>query len=441
MDDWIASLHRDAEGRLPEEGAANNGRPGSDTGEDTPKSEAATPAEEETAHHWDPPVGAFPEIAWRGTFATYRETMKDTTAASDVGHFVTFWGAAAAALARRVWMYQGDHVYPNAYLCYFGPTGDYKTTGQRRLPNCGLLAERADVPILQATGSAEGLADAFAAAAKTGVIIFLWEELAETLIRSKWSGSTLIGFLIETFDCPPVYDRAYRKNTVHIDRPTPNILTATTPELFWQYMQPVDFYSGFANRSLYLTGKKKPPLPIPSAPDQQGLVSIRKALGRLKDVPKGEVKFTPQAQQRWIEFFHEWENRALRPLAMAATQRIRPYVCKLAMTCSALEGTLPYVDDDQLAAAIEVGRYSARCVEYLIDLQTAPSTADGDLTEYLVKYVRDHEGIKYRTLQQNTSRKVGSAERLNRAMDNLCRAERIEIRKEQGGPKRVYYIR
>jgi hypothetical protein len=237
------------------------------------------------------------------------------------------------------------------------------------------------------------------------------------------------------------FDRAYRKNPVHIFRPTPSILCGTTPEWLWEHLQPAHFYSGFANRILFFTGKRNPPLPIPSPPDQQGIATIRQSFKRLKNVPGGEVKFTPEAQRRWVEFFVEWENRAARPLVMAATQRIRSYVCKLAMSYSALEGTLPYVDDDQLAAAIEVGRYSARCVEYLIDLQAAPSTADGDLTEYLVKYVRDHEGIKYRTLQQNTSRKVGSAERLNRAMDNLCRAERIEIRKEQGGPKRVYYIR
>src|SRR5215467_5525203 len=203
--DWVRSAQKDAEGRMPQDMAAE---------------------EESATYQWNPPVGSFPEIAWRGVFKDYREAMQGSTSASDVAHYITVWSATAAGLARRVWMFLGGRIYPNIYVTYYGPTGDHKTTAQRRLVDYALLADRDDVPILRTTGSAEGLADAFSAAAQTGVVLFYWEEFAETLARARWSGATLFGFLTEAFDCPPVFDRAYRKNPIHIANPTPSVLTA-----------------------------------------------------------------------------------------------------------------------------------------------------------------------------------------------------------------------
>jgi hypothetical protein len=88
----------------------------------------------------DDPLPDFPEIAWRGAFADYREAMAGTTEASDVAHFTTCWAAAAVTLGRRVSMYAGERIFANVYLSVFGPTGDKKTTAQRRILNCELLA-------------------------------------------------------------------------------------------------------------------------------------------------------------------------------------------------------------------------------------------------------------------------------------------------------------
>jgi hypothetical protein len=84
-------------------------------------------------------VPEFPEIAWRGLFADYRAAMQGTTEASDVAHFCTFWATAAAIQGRNVEMYGGDFVYPNVYINYYGPTGDKKTTAERRISACNLL--------------------------------------------------------------------------------------------------------------------------------------------------------------------------------------------------------------------------------------------------------------------------------------------------------------
>src|SRR5215469_3209890 len=78
------------------------------------------------------PVSAviFPEIAWRGPFADYRNAMIGTSECSDTVHFVTFWAAMAARVGRKISMWSGSVVYPNAYLGFFGDSNDKKTTGQ-----------------------------------------------------------------------------------------------------------------------------------------------------------------------------------------------------------------------------------------------------------------------------------------------------------------------
>ena len=120
-----------------------------------------------------PELPSFPDIAWRGVFDVYRQAMEGSTAASDVAHFCTLWAAVASALGRRIHMYSGGIVYPNVYLCNFGPTGDHKTTAQRRLKECDLLAGQT-VRYVQNVGSTEGLSDLLSKAER-GVYLCYWE--------------------------------------------------------------------------------------------------------------------------------------------------------------------------------------------------------------------------------------------------------------------------
>jgi hypothetical protein len=252
-----------------------------------------------------------------------------------------------------------------------------------------------------------------------------------------------MGLLIRCFDCPPDYGFAYRKNPVRILLPTPSVLTATTPEWFWQAMTAAHFRSGFGNRVLYLTGKRKPPMPITEDPNPEAIVEIRQALGRLQNLEPRELPFSSAARALWIDFYTRWEDRDLPSLVLAATQRIRPYVLKLGMAYAGLEETL-FLEEDQLAASIAVGEHAARCVEHLIELQTAPADITADLNDYLVQYIRANDGLSYRDLYHGTKRRVGGAKKLNEMVDSLYRAERIEVEYVETTPgkrktKKVFY--
>src|SRR5262249_1939995 len=151
----------------------------------------------------------------------------------------------------------------------------------------------------------------------------LLEELATLLGRGKWEGSTLIPFLTETFDTPPVYDVPFRKNPVHLLEPTPNLVAGTTPEWLWKSMREVDIHGGFGNRLFFLTGTPKDPIPMPGKPDAAVLDRVRQALDGLTTVPAGEMALSPDAQPIWHAFYRRLreKQKACDPLVAAMTKR------------------------------------------------------------------------------------------------------------------------
>lgn len=348
-------------------GFADDGRgsasPGATTGDGASVGNES-PEESEEEEDIKSDFLAFPEGAWRGVFETYREAMDGTTEASDVYHFATFWTAVAVRLRRKTWFPYGLDLYPNVYLCVYGPTGDRKTTATRRSVS---LVESEHVKILQGGGSGEGVADWLKTEGGALISHYMFlEEISELLARGKWDGATLIPFITRLFDSPNSYAMNYRKNPIALVNPTLSILAATTPEVFWQYIRDLDLRSGFVNRFGFLTGKGKAPIPLPKKPDTEKLKSILQRLDLLTSLVPQEASFSPEATQLWKSFYSVWGATELESLTKAATERTPAYIIKLALAYAALENTLPKITEEQLKAAIAVGRYATKCTEQLI---------------------------------------------------------------------------
>jgi hypothetical protein len=355
--------------------------------------------------------------------------MNGTTEASDVAHFATLWATVAVTLGRRVHMFAGDFIYPNVYLNYFGPTGDKKTTAQRRVFQCELLSPAATVRVIRNVGSTEGLVGALMKdSGPEGAYMLFWEELSSLLARGRWAGATIFEFITETFDCPPEWGLKYKNNPLDLPNPTPTILTATTAEWFWKYARSEDFFGGFGNRFLYLTGRKKVPLPQPEEPDSTRLSEIRSRLAKLARIPPSRAVLAPDAETLWGEFYLDWEGPERSGLVGAALKRIHVYVRKLAMTYAACEGTLPRIELGQLQAAIAVGLYASECVKSMIGMQLTNSRPEVELERRFLDWLRTHDGQKKRYMQQTMSKYCGSCEVFNRVLANLQKAGHVEVR-------------
>lgn len=362
---------------------------------------------------------AFPESAWRGIFAGYREAMRDATEASDVFHFATLWARIATALGRKIWFSYGLTLYPNVYLLVFGPTNDRKTTAIRGLERLG----GEQIHVIRGSGSGEGIADDFEKVEPGNSVLVFSEEFAGVLRRGRWDGATLLPFLTECFDCPPKYELKFRKKPVAVDEPTPCMLAATTPDWFWRDARPTDFAGGFGNRIFYLTGPRKNPIPLPTAPE---LRSVSRAVDALSEIKPQQVILTKQAATLWRDFYMSWDaDRTDRTeLLESAVARIPSYILKLSMAYAATEDTLPQINLDQLSAAIQVGHYGLVCARELLSLQNAGSNPVRELEKQIVALVGrqpDRKTTK-RTVYKSLHRHYSSTEQFNRAFDSLVKA-------------------
>jgi hypothetical protein len=359
---------------------------------------------------------AFPESAWRGPFALYRKAMDGTSEAPDTVHFSTLWANAAARLRRRVHIYYAFDHFPNVFLVNYGTTGDSKTSAMRQ--GFRVYPTDAKIKVLRGLGSAEALG-AWMHQPDDGPrishLIFL-EELATVLTRGRWEGSTLLHFLTETFDCPPVYEAPYRKNPLKVKEPTPILLAGTTAEWFWRSIREVDFHGGFGNRLLFLTGVPKAPISMPAKPDAVHLRKVQAALDALESGFLGELSLAPDALALWDEFYRAWKKTEWDPLTTAATKRIPAYILKLAMIYACFEGTAPTITLEQIEAAIQVGYFATRCSEQLMGCQRQ-HTVQGRCEQRILKVLSREDLPKWKI-----HRRIGghfSAEETERALRSL----------------------
>jgi hypothetical protein len=391
----------------------------------------------ESIHAEDEPeqakLPAFPQDAWRGLFADYREAMSGATEANDGFHFAALWARCAVALGRSVQFPYGMPLFPNVFLVGFGATGDRKTSATRRALDLGCKCK-----IVYGGGSGEGLADEFASTEPGKGLLLYAEEFSQILRPGSWQGSTLIPFLTQCFDCPPRYEMKFRKSPVVLDQPTPTVLAGTTPEWFWRDFQAREFQGGFGNRIFFFTGKPKGDIPLPKTPD---LTAVSQAVDELALLRPCVSRFDSRALELWKEFYHAWRKEEKRrdPLLQAAVQRIPAYTLKLTMTYSALEQTLPKMTFEQLGAAVQVSKYGEGCAKELLSLQCTGTNQRKELERRILGFVcsQPRRITTKREIYRALARHYSDTEAFNRAFDSLVRAGELFTQSERRGSVRV----
>ena len=361
-----------------------------------------------------PALPKFPDAAWRGRFADYRDEMRRCSEASDVHSFLAFWAAAGNALGRRVYFPYGMRLHANVYGIGFGPTGDFKTSA---LGRAAQMTESVGLRVVRGVGSGEGITEGLG----EEPTLFSLDEFTSLLRQGKWDGSTLLPTLTEIFDCPEKYERKYRKNPISLERPTCSILAGTTEAWFWRDVREIDFEGGFGNRFIYLTGPPNEPKPRPGVPNLQFAVT---ALTELKALSEQEASFAPKAEQMWDRFYLAWRKKKFSPIEGVATKRIPAYVLKLAMAYAALERTLPKIQAEQLKAALLVGNYAAKCARRLIGERFSGANAFRELEKQILDRVSRAPGgtLTKRNLYRALARQYQNAEQFNRVFESMVRA-------------------
>ncbi len=213
---------------------------------------------------------------------------------------------------------------------------------------------------------------------------------------------------------------------MELEQPTPSLLAGATPDWFWQDFRVHDFQGGFGNRLFFFAGVRKPAMALPESPT---LDAISRAVDALNTIQPCEARLGGKARALWEKFYGAWDAEESRrdPLLLAAVKRIPAYILKLAMVYAALEGTVPEIDCDQLAAAILVARYGEDCAKELLSLQNSGTNPRKELERHILSYVRAHkDGIPTkREIYRALARHYRDSEEFDRAFNSLVRAEEL----------------
>lgn len=313
---------------------------------------------------------AFPDLAWRAVFGTYRDLIADVSECPLAFHYAAFLSLIAAEFGDRVRRFKGTSLYPNFFIFCNGRTGAKKTAAVRILkehiiPHLPALNHST----FSSVSSAEGLIRVLAH--HPNVLLRL-DEIADFFKTANRTGNRIEPILNQAFDLDPLQTIVKRKAeslsavdyilTIHANG---------TPEHVRLELSEALFAGGVLNRFLVFaadpTGKCMPEM---LTPDVQAAKELAEHIGAIveewhKVAPtRGSVSIetSDEAKALHAEWYTEHEHMKLRMPEMEAKAltRLDAYVKKLAMVYCLVEtppSTMPVVTAPQMAAALSVVAY------------------------------------------------------------------------------------
>ena len=382
-----------------------------------------------------------PAEVWRPTPDDYRRALEGVTEAADEHHFTAFVTVVGALLGRRVFVDNAYRLYPNLYSLNVGPAGSTKKTTVQRL--AGDVGRRVDetLTIQSAVGSGEGLLEALSEADSAlgqmpihRRLLLMQSELGQLLSKARQDGSgTLVSYILDLFDCPPVLNPRTRTKPITAYRPTLSLMAATTSAHLARYVQDADWYGGLGSRFFICIAEPKEPIPRPSKVDPSRLNSV------IKDIHKAverwdretEFKLAQDAIDRWDSWYIVNKQRE-RELGEAAdvVSRTASYAMKIGLIFAALENETPVIEGGQIEAGILAAEFAQGCA--LILLEEIGDSKTIKLEARIVRKLAKTPGIGKRDLQRSVCSRDINSDMFKRTLDAMVETGKV-FAKPAGG--------
>lgn len=316
-------------------------------------------AEAETVE--EPAVKTFPEAAWTGLFAKWRDIVAPSTEASMESLWAAFLVASGLILGRSVWRSSPRPLYPNFYLLLLGSTGDSRKSTVLWLAEELLQRAGGDVEIIKGIVSTEGLLEKLAVKEETRALGYADEFRSLLAVARRKGTQDILPRLQSLHACPNRDTVTRREKSTTAVRPFLSFLTATPKSFVDDLLGELEITGGFLNRFLLVAGDVQAPKPIVHPPSEAEWNSIVVPLGEIaKRVAENpcHMEFNPEAEQLWIEFYTGWRTarKSANPRTADLTARTFEHVLKLAVVYSVLAGE-PMITPRALATAIAIGEW------------------------------------------------------------------------------------
>lgn len=383
-----------------------------------------------------------PQEVWRPTIDDYRRALEGVTEAADEHHFSAFVTIVGAVLGRRVYVYNGYRLYPNFYTLNVGPAGSTKKTTVQRLGRDVIQRVDENLTIQSAVGSGEGLLEALAEADNADGqapmhrrLLLVQSEMGQLLSKARQDGSgTLISYLLDAYDSPPVLNPRTRMKPITAYKPTLSLMAASTVAHLARYVQDADWYGGLGSRLFICIAEPKAPIPRPCRPDQMLLSrvvsDIHKAIERWPE--ETEFKMTDDAVRRWDTWYvanKKYEGKLGE--AADVVSRTHSDALKLALIFAALENDTAVIEDGQLEAGILAAEFGQQCA--LLLLEEIGESKTVKLEARIMRKMAKDPGITRRKLQQSVGGRGIDSELFNRTVKAMLEGGKIYVREEDGG--------
>jgi hypothetical protein len=345
--------------------------------------------------------------------------LEGVTEAADEHHFTALATVVGALLGRRVYVDNAYPLYPNIYSLNVGRAGSTKkTTVQRLARDVGMRVDE-NLTIQSAAGSGEGLLEALSEADSSlgqmpvhRRLLLMQSELGQLLSKARQDGSgTLVSYILDLFDCPPVLNPRTRSKPITAYRPTLSLMAATTPAHLARYVQDADWYGGLGSRFFICIAEPKEPIPRPSKVDSSRFNKVVKDIHNAVDRwDEGtEFKLAPDAIDRWDAWYVVNKKREAE-LGEAAdvVSRTASHALKFGLIFAALENDTPIIEDRQIEAGILAAEFAQGCA--LILLEEIGDSKTIKLEARIIRKLEKTPGIGKRDLQRSVcSRDINSA--------------------------------
>lgn len=390
------------------------------------------------------PLPGFPQEAWTGLFADYRELVGGSTEAPDIYRWRVFLTTAGLILGHGVWVNNPHPLTPNFYSVVIGRTGSPRKTTAIKFGTDLLERIGEEVEILTGLVSSEGLYQRLSYKEGTRLLVHGDEFRALLQVARRQATSDLIPKLNSLYNCPSVDGIDRRQQPVTAISPFVGLIAGSTHGWLEDAFEKEDVSGGFLNRLLFLVGEEKRPIPFPAAPDGKRytrfLAKLLQAIEPWEKNP-GEMVWSPDAKELYEHFYLPWKARqkSLPGDLADLTSRIPEHVLKTALVYSALDGEST-LTARSVAIAIAVGGHLEAVTQRLFGHVTL--TRMGRIEKLIADRLKGKGGsIGLRDLRQSLRSKV-ETEAFNRAVQNLERAEVIKIIEEKtvAGRKRKIVI-
>lgn len=337
-------------------------------------------------------------------------------------HTWTALSLIAGALQRKVYLRWGSEViYPNMYVVLVGPSGRARkgtamSIGKDIMRNVGIMLASDSITrealIQDMKQAVSTYVDGTTGETKWHCAITAFSPELSVFLGQR--ETRFLADLTDWYDCAESWEyRTKHGGTDEVQGVCFNLLGATAPDWLQSILPQEAIGGGFTSRVVFVVEENKgQTVAEPVMTDEH--VRLRKAL--IKDLERiavvsGQMKFTPDANQAYVDWYNDIEDKIDRgnppiddPRFSGFVDRLATHIKKLSMLLSASRSSDLKIEAEDFDRAVEImDRTMPKMPKTFGGIGSSPYS---EVTEKIITYIQRKGTIDRATLMKRFYRDV-----------------------------------